>query len=640
MATAYLEGSVAAGSERLPRWIRTTVRWSVDTIVLASAFVFAYALRFNFEFRVDVVETMLFQLPIVVALQLAALWLSGASGVFWRYISLADLPLFLRALLYWSLPLLSARLFFGLSLQVLRPPMSIVILDAVLAFGGVLAARVIRRSSYEHRSKSDREHAIGVPRRPVLLVGAGRAGVLSVREIRAQGNTDLDPVGFVDDDPLKVGSVIHGVPVLGTTADLPALVASHRPDHVVVTIADADRAALRRIVEICEGIPIRVRTIPGFYDLLQGKVSIQRMRDVEPEDLLGRPAVEADTEKLRAFLTRKCVVVTGAGGSIGSELVRQIAVFRPARLVLIDRSEFALFRIERELREAWPELDILARLGDVCDERRMRGLVEYHKPEVVVHAAAHKHVTLLETQPAEAVKNNVIGTSLLGEICGQLGVETFVLVSTDKAVRPTSVMGATKRVAEIAVQVLNERYDTRFLTVRFGNVLGSTGSVVPIFAEQIRRGGPITVTHADMTRYFMSIPEAAQLVLSAAAMGQGGEVFVLDMGTPVRIVELAEKMIRFAGFEPHEEIEIIFTGARSGEKLAEELAHSSEDLVPTSNAKVFVGTIPAPGLEQMRHALRLLQDLAGDGDGPGIRRLLNEILPEARLSVPARVPRS
>lgn len=639
MTTANSLGSVALRPERSPRWARVTIQLLIDSSVLAAAFFVAYALRFNFEIRLDTYEQLIVQLPVVVGLQLAALWLSGARGVFWRYISLADLPLFVRALLYWTLPLVAARLLLAPSLQVLRPPVSIIVLNAVFAFVGIIAVRVVRRSTYERRSRGQPAETAEADKRPVLLVGAGRAGLLSVREIRTRGNTDLHPIGFVDDDPLKVGSIIHGVPVLGTTADLPDLVAAHRPDHVVITIANTDRSALRRIVEICERIPIRVRIIPGFYDLLQGKVSIQRMRDLAPEDLLGRPAVEADTEGLRDFLTGKRVMVTGAGGSIGAELVRQIAVFRPTRLILVDRSEFALFRIERELRESWPELQILARLGDVCDSARMGGLLEYHEPHVVIHAAAHKHVTMLETQPAEAVKNNLFGTSRLGALCGEVGVEAFVLVSTDKAVRPTSVMGASKRIAEIAIQVLNERYATRFMTVRFGNVLGSTGSVVPIFADQIRRGGPVTVTHRDMTRYFMSIPEAAQLVLSAAAMGRGGEVFVLDMGTPVRIVELAEKMIRFAGFEPYEDIEIIFTGVRSGEKLAEELAHSSEDLEPTANPKIFVGTIPAPDGYGIGHGLRLLEDLVKDGDGPGIRRLLNQLLPEAELEIPTRVPR-
>jgi len=626
--------------ERAPKGFRRLVKVTIDGAVLAAALLLAYALRFNFEIRPDTYAMLRLQLPLVVGLQFAALWLAGTAKVFWRYVSLADLPLFIKAAAYWTVPLLALRLSLDESLQVLRLPLSIIVLDGMLAFGGVVAVRIVRRSVSERKSK--RRHArhagAGAPR-PVFLVGAGRAGVLSVREIRAQGNTDLEPIGFIDDDPLKVGSVIHGVPVLGTTDDLPELVAAHQPDHVVITIADAEPARLRRIVEICEAIPIKVRTIPGFYDLLQGKVSIRRMKDVAPDELLGRSAVEADSEKLLTFLTGKCVLVTGAGGSIGAELVRQIAVFRPSRLILVDRSEFALFQIQQKITEAWPELEILARLGDVRDEQRMGGLLSYHRPRIVIHAAAHKHVTMLETQPAEAVKNNVFGTASLARLCGDIGVEAFVLVSTDKAVRPTSVMGASKRVAELVVQALNERYDTRFIAVRFGNVLGSAGSVVPIFTEQIKRGGPVTVTHPQMTRYFMSIPEAAQLVLSAAAMGQGGEVFILDMGKPLPIVKLAEKMIHLSGFEPYEDIEIVFTGPRPGEKLTEQLAHSSEELAPTDHPKIFVGTIPSLDPSTVDRGLSTLQELVEIANGPELRRFLNRFLPEANLAVPAHSER-
>lgn len=619
-------------AERYPRGVRRLIKLSIDGMVLAAALLLAYALRFNFEIRSETYQALRIQLPLVVALQLATLWLAGTSRVFWRYISLADLPLFLKALVYWTIPLLACRLLLDESLQVLRLPLSIIVLDGVLAFGGVLGARIVRRSISERSSKRRHaRHAGAAGLRPVFLVGAGRAGMLSAREILGQGNTDLDPIGFIDDDPLKVGSVIHGVPVLGTTEELPDLVAAYRPDHVVITIADAEPARLRRIVEICESIPIKVRTIPGFYDLLQGKVSIQRMRDIEPGDLLGRSAVEADTDKLRDFLSNKRVLVTGAGGSIGSELVRQIAVFRPARLLLVDRSEFALFLIEREITEAWPELDIVARLADVRDEGRMEGLLRYHRPQVVVHAAAHKHVPMLESQPGEAVKNNVFGTAVLGELCGRCDVETFVLISTDKAVRPTSVMGASKRVAELVVQALDARYDTRYVAVRFGNVLGSAGSVVTIFSEQIRRGGPVTVTHPDMTRYFMSIPEASQLVLSAAAMGRGGEVFILDMGDPLLVVELAEKMIRLAGFAPHDDIEIIFTGARPGEKLVEELVHSPEELMPTAHDKIFVAEIPLLEPATIDGGLERLRELVEAGRSAELRRFLNRLLPEADL---------
>jgi FlaA1/EpsC-like NDP-sugar epimerase len=627
-------------ADRWPRGTRVIVLLLLDLTALTAALFLAYALRFNFEIRPDTYEYFWQQLPLVVGFQMVCLWMAGARAASWRYISLAELPLFLLAALLWSLPLLALRFLLDVSVQFLRLPLSVIVIDTLLAFLGVLGVRVVRRAMLERSDiRKRRGTSSGEQRRPVLFVGAGRAGVLSAREVRARGDSDLEPIGFVDDDPLKVGSVIQGIPVLGTTADLPRLVARHRPDHVVLTIADAEPARLRRIVEICEQIPIKVRTIPAFHDLLQGRVSIQRFRDVEPAELLGRAAVEADSEQLRDFLTGKRVMVTGAGGSIGSELARQIAVFRPSRLILIDRSEFALFQINRELGEAWPEIAIAACLGDVCDERRMRQLLRRHEPHIVVHAAAHKHVTMLETQPAEAVTNNVFASELLGELCGEYRAEAFVLVSTDKAVRPTSVMGASKRVAELVIQALDQRHATRFMAVRFGNVLGSTGSVVPIFAEQIKRGGPVTVTHPDMMRYFMSIPEASQLVLSAAAMGQGGEVFVLDMGAPLSIVELAEKMIRLSGFEPYDDIDIVFTGPNPGEKLAEQLAHTAEELQPTRNPKIFVGAIPVDDPERVRSGLERLHELVTVGDEAGLRRFLNQLLPEARLAPAESNPR-
>ncbi len=613
--------------------VRQVVQLLLDVAVLAAAHVVSYAPRFELA---EAAEGELgAQLALVVTVQVVALWISGARGVLWRYVGLADLPLFLKGLCLALVPLLSVGFLPFPPLQALRIPASVLVLDAVLAFGGVVGLRIARRALHEGHTK--RRRAAGVPphRRRILLVGAGHAGVLSVQEIRGHGNTDLDPVGFVDDDPLKVGSVIHGVPVLGTSRDIPELVARHRPDHVVITIASAEPARLRRIIAICEKVPIKVRTIPGFHELLQGDLSLQRIRDVEPADLLGRAAVESDAEQLRALLTDRRIMVTGAGGSIGSELARQIAAFRPAHLVLVDRAEFALFQIDREMGESSPEIEVAAALGDVCDERRMRGLLQSHAPDVVIHAAAHKHLPLLEAQPTEAVKNNVFGTASLGELCGKSGVETFVLISTDKAVRPTSAMGASKRIAELVVHGLNQRYETRFVAVRFGNVLGSTGSVVSIFAEQIKRGGPVTVTDPEMTRFFMSIPEASQLVLAAAAMGEGGEVFVLDMGTPLRILELAEKMIRLSGLEPHEDIEIMFTGVRPGEKLAEELAHTGEELNPTSNPKIFVCRVPAFDAARFRAGMIRLQELADAEDEPGLRRSMHDLLPEAELGVRA-----
>jgi FlaA1/EpsC-like NDP-sugar epimerase len=353
---------------------------------------------------------------------------------------------------------------------------------------------------------------------------------------------------------------------------------------------------------------------------------------VQIEDLLGREPVRLDEVDMSRFLESKTIMVTGAGGSIGSELARQAARFQPARVLLVERAEFALFNIDRELREAWPGLGIVALVADAGDEQRMRFIFNAYRPQVILHAAAHKHVPMMEHNTTEALKNNVLATSLLGELAGRTGAEAFVLISTDKAVRPSSVMGASKRMAELVVQDLNRRHRTRYVAVRFGNVIGSAGSVIPIFREQIRKGGPVTVTHPDMVRYFMTIPEAAQLVLQAGAMGEGGEIFILDMGQPVRILDLAKDTIVLSGFKPFEDIDIVFTGVRAGEKLFEELEITEECMTRTRHPKIFIGKIAAYPEEKVRRALRQLAIYSDDGNEARLRAYLNELLPEARVA--------
>jgi FlaA1/EpsC-like NDP-sugar epimerase len=491
---------------------------------------------------------------------------------------------------------------------------------------------VLRRSLYE-RSRHTKKLSQGrsTSKKPVLLVGAGRAGVMAACEIRNRGDSDLEIKGFVDDDPGKQGSIIQGVKVLGKTDRLPEIVRGLAIDHVVVSIAEATRSQFRRILDICEQIPVKVKVIPGLHEILRGQVKVSRIRDLEIEDLLGRVPVQLDETHVKMFVSGKTVMVTGAGGSIGSELARQLARFQPDKLLLVERAEFALFEIDRELGRLCPSLDRVPLIADVNDESRVRALLKDYRPHIIFHAAAHKHVPLMENNAAEAVKNNALATYKVGRLAGECGVESFVLVSTDKAVRPTSVMGATKRIAELIVQDLNRRFSTRYAAVRFGNVIGSTGSVIPIFREQIRNGGPVTVTHPDMTRYFMTIPEAAQLVMQAGAMGEGGEIFVLDMGEPVRILDLAKEAITLSGLKPFEDIEIVFTGSRPGEKLFEELEMTEEALSKTRHPKIFIGKIAAYPRQRVREAIEVLSFLSGNGREQEIRAYLNTLLPEARL---------
>lgn len=610
------------------------IQFALDLTTLAAAFLFSYLLRFEFALPDQDLSRLLWQLPWVVLIQFASLAFYGTYSFIWRYIGLAEVKAFLYAAGTAAIPVLAFRLLLPESFQLWRVPVSVVLIDVILAFGGVLGLRVLRRGLYE-RGERRRRVSLGTnpDRKACLLVGAGRAGSLAVREILGRGDMDLDVKGFVDDDPAKHGSVINGFKVLGSTEDLPRLVKELSIVQVVLAIAHISRPEILRIIDICHKIPVKLRIVPGLYEILQGKVEVTRIRSVHLEDLLGRDPVALDEALVGEFLSGKTVAVTGAGGSIGSELARQVARFRPSRLLLLERAEFALFEIDRELRRAWPDLKIVPLVADVGEEQRMRAIFLEHQPQVVLHAAAHKHVPMMEANPAEAVTNNIFATRLMGELSGEFGVQAFVMISTDKAVRPTSVMGASKRVAELLIQDLARRYPTRFVAVRFGNVIGSAGSVVPIFREQIRRGGPVTVTHPDMRRYFMTIPEASQLVLQAGAMGEGGELFILDMGEPVRILDLAVAMITLTGLKPFEEMDIVFTGLRPGEKLHEELELFGEEIAKTRHPKIFTGKLAAYSSEEIETALARLAELARPGQGDAIRMFMNSFLPEARLGV-------
>jgi FlaA1/EpsC-like NDP-sugar epimerase len=552
----------------------------------------------------------------------------------WRYVGLPEVRRIAAVVALGALALLTARLLIPGLLLPGAPwaaraviPIGIILSFGFLSFLAVVGVRVLRRTLSErdevhHRPRAYRDAV------PTMLIGAGRAGVLVAKEIAARPDIGIVVVGFLDDDPVKIGTVMHGIAVVGKTEDVGRLCAKHGAKQSLITMASASGKEIRHIVQLCEGHRIPVKIVPGLFEIVGGRVNLSRIRPVAIEDLLRREPVTLDDDAIFGVVRGRAVLVTGAGGSIGSELCRQICAFSPKELVLVEHAENNLFHIERELRDRFTDVALHAYVGDVRDATRMAGIFAERRPHVVFHAAAHKHVPMMEANPGEAIKNNVLGTKLLAEISDEYGVSEFVMISTDKAVNPSSVMGASKRAAEIVVQALSQRSKTRFVAVRFGNVLGSTGSVVPIFQEQIARGGPVTVTHPEMTRYFMTIPEACQLVLEAAAMGKGGEIFVLDMGKPVKVLDLARDVIALSGLREGEDIEIRFTGIRPGEKLHEELSLEEEGVERTGHPKVFIGRIRPHPWSYVAGRVSELATVAEDGDGDRIRAALRQLVPE------------
>ncbi|HEY8563156.1 MAG TPA: nucleoside-diphosphate sugar epimerase/dehydratase [Pyrinomonadaceae bacterium] len=615
-------------------FLRRPVQFISDIVILSAAFLVAYLPSLNTQLGDFYFQTAVAQLPFVVFIQFSSLFLVGAYSIIWRYVSLEDIKAFLKAAATSGVILIAVRLLLGLTdFNLWQVPISVILIDTLLAFGGLLGLRVLRRFAYELGEKGTYTGGKRrAKRKATLFVGAGRIGSIAVRDVLGRADTEFEVRGFVDDDRYKKGGSVNGVKVLGATEDLARLVDELNIEQVVIAIDQAQGKEIRRILDICREIPVKARIVPSLHEIVHGRVQISRIRDVEIEDLLGREPVELDGENLHEFLTGKTVMVTGAGGSIGSELVRQVAAFNPKLILLVERAEYMLFQIEREMAKDFPETRYVPLLADIADAPRMREIFAEHAPQVVFHAAAHKHVPLMEINPAEAVKNNIFATKLVGELAGECGVKDFVLISTDKAVNPTSVMGASKRIAEIVLQSLNQKYETRFMAVRFGNVLGSAGSVVPIFREQIRKGLPVTVTHKDMTRYFMTIPEASQLVLQAGALGKGGEIFILDMGEPVRILDLAEDMIRLSGLEPYEDIDIVFSGVREGEKLFEELEITGENLLKTEHPKIFIGKIATYAGDDVSNILSNFEQAVRSSDEAKIRALFNHFLPEATIT--------
>jgi FlaA1/EpsC-like NDP-sugar epimerase len=617
----------------MPKLLARALPIILDTTALSIAFWLAFLFRFEFAIPKPELKILLVNWPYMIAVQYASNWMFGVPQLSWRYMMMRDAIRIGISVTVSTSFLVMVRLGFEAftTINVLIIPLGVLAMNYVLAFIGLVGMRAAWRVRGEMEDRKKR--AIEGDQHRVLLIGAGEAGIIVAREIANRPDLGLKPVGFLDDDPRKLGMRIGGLTVLGKTDDITAIAARKRATRVLITIANAPGSQIRRITELCRNAGLDTKIIPGIYEIVGDKVNLSRIREVAIEDLLGREPVQLDEDVIGSAIRSRIVLVTGAGGSIGSELCRQICRFGPERLVLVERFENALFEIHRELAAAFPHVPIDPRIADVCDSARMTHIFETTKPSILFHAAAHKHVPMMEWNPGEAVKNNIGGTRVVADLADRYGVERFVLVSTDKAVNPSSVMGATKRVAEIYVQALSKDSATRFVTVRFGNVLGSAGSVIPIFREQIAAGGPVMVTHPDMKRYFMTIPEASQLVLQAGAMGDGGEIFILDMGDPVRIVDLARDLITLSGLRPNEDIEIRFSGVRPGEKLSEEISTDAEHADKTKHPKIFIGRIQASewSIERVVAALTAIAELANVGDADQIRRLLGDLVPEYKV---------
>ena len=594
-----------------------------DVVAAGLAWCAAYWLRFNLEIPEDYLREMLAQLPWVLGVHVALFWLLGLYRGLWRYASLPDLQRILTAVGVGALAVPALLTLLGHGAQV---PRSAYVIAPVLLAGIMCGSRLLYRAWKEKRLVALVAHPEAAP---VLVLGAGDAAVMLLKELA--GSSQWRVLGLLDDDPRKQGGEIERVKVLGPVARVAEFAERHGVTQAIIAMPGATHEVRKRAVDLATAAGLQVMTVPALSDIISGRVSVSALRNIELDDLLGRDPVELDIPGLQGFLKGRTVLVTGAGGSIGSELCRQIARFQPARVVLFELSEFALYGIEREFRGTNPGVEVVAAIGDVKDAARMQALFARWRPAVVFHAAAYKHVPLMESDNAwQAARNNVLGTLAAARAAIAAGTGKFVLVSTDKAVNPSSVMGASKRLAELACQALQGAAGaTQFVIVRFGNVLGSTGSVVPLFREQIARGGPVTVTHPEMRRYFMSIPEAAQLVLQAGHMGREGEIYVLDMGEEVKIVDLARQMIRLSGLS-EDDIRVQFTGLRPGEKLYEEPLADAEHSLPTPHPKLRIARARPPGSAQLVDEVEawLAREGGQANDADAVRAQLKGWIPE------------
>ncbi len=578
-----------------------------DIFLIAGAFALAFFIRFDFSIpsaQMEIFKT--FVIPLVMT-KLVIFYFAGFYRKLWRYASVRDFLSIIWASFLGTLAAIVVIFF----VYRLAFPRSVVALDGFFTVALVGGIRFARRGMRDLKLKS---LLTPTKRRPILIIGAGDSGEAILNEMIRRPELAYRPIGIVDDDPGKQGLIIHGVKVLGTRQQLKKLISKHQIEEVIISIPSASREVIRDIFFQCRELGVKCKTLPGIYQIINGTVSVSQIREIGVEDILGREPVKVDFKEAASYIADRAIMITGAGGSIGSELCRQISRLRPSTLIMVDQGESGLFDIEQEIRNSDYHIHTIPVIADITDRNRITRVFDSYKPAVVFHTAAYKHVPMMELNPVEAVKNNLFGTKTVAEIAIQFKVDRFVSISTDKAVEPVSIMGSSKALVEKLIQFLSGESSTRFMIVRFGNVLDSSGSVVPTFKKQIAEGGPVTVTHPEMTRYFMTIPEAMQLVIQAGAMGKGGEVFVLDMGEQISILELARNLIRLSGLEPEKDIPIEFSGIRPGERLHEKLLWDYEESSPTEHKQIRVVTESKLDTSKFKDDVLELEGIVDGGD--------------------------
>ena len=604
--------------------VRMRILWGYDMVMVWICACLALGLRFDLslssvpiEYAREVWKYGLLQMAVVSLI----FYVGHLYAIMWGVSGIREMMQVLLACLVAALAQSVGILLFDA-----RMPRSYYVLWFVLMSGAAMSGRVSFQVLQKITDRINRFLEKSIPPR-VMIIGAGKAGTLILREMKASEKVHGYPVCLIDDDKDKQGRVIDGVSIVGDRKDIARIVREKEIDEIYVAIPTASPEDIKDILKICQGTGCQVKILPGVYQIMNGEVTISRLRKVEIEDLLGREPVNVNLDEIMGYVKGKVVLVTGGGGSIGSELCRQLAGHKVKQLIIFDIYENNAYEIQQELKRKYPHLDLVVLIGSVRNTNRLDYLFRTYRPDIVYHAAAHKHVPLMEDSPNEAIKNNVLGTYKTARAAIKYKAKRFILISTDKAVNPTNIMGASKRLCEMVVQMSNQKSSTEFVAVRFGNVLGSNGSVIPLFKQQIESGGPVTVTHKDIIRYFMTIPEAVSLVIQAGAYAKGGEIFVLNMGNPVRILDMAENLIRLSGYEPYKDIDICFTGLRPGEKLYEELLMDEEGLQKTVNDRIFIGKPIEMDYDRFERALNRLGE-AALSETANVRWIVHELVPE------------